>query len=109
MAAAGDTPPEANWASTLLSFSPFLLLIVAFYFFMLRPQKKQQKEMQNMLNSIGTGDVIVTSGGIVGVVVKVKDDMMLIESSADRTKIQIQKRAVHSVLSKAGEDTSEKN
>jgi preprotein translocase subunit YajC len=61
-----------------------------------------------MRNSVEVGDVISTIGGIVGVVIKIKDDMLLIESGADRTKLQIQKRAIHSVLSKAGEETEEK-
>lgn len=76
---------------------------IVFYFFLYRPQKKQEKETAEMRNSIELGDVIVTSGGIIGMVVKVKDDMLLIESSGDRTKIQIQKWAVHSIIERANE------
>lgn len=92
----------------LMSILPFVLLIAVFYFFLIRPQKKQEKDVKAMRNSIEAGDVISTSGGIVGIVIKIKDDMILIESGADRTKLQIQKWAVHTVLSKAGEDTAEK-
>lgn len=88
---------------TLVSLVPILLLVVVFYFFLYRPQKKQEKEVADMRNSIELGDIIVTNGGIVGMVVKVKDEMLLIETGGNRTKIQIQKWAVHSVLEKAVE------
>ncbi|HBR31538.1 MAG: preprotein translocase subunit YajC [Eubacteriales bacterium] len=90
-----------------MTIGSFLLLGVVFYFFAIRPQKKQEKEIREMRASIEVGDAITTAGGIVGVVVKVKDDMILIETGADRTKLQIQKWAVHSILAKAGEESPE--
>ena len=80
---------------------PFALLAVVFYFFIMRPQKKQQRETQQMRDSIARGDKVVTAGGIVGVVITVKDDMVLLESSGDKTKIQVQKWAISSILEKA--------
>ncbi len=80
---------------------PFALLAVVFYFFIMRPQKKQQRETQQMRDSIARGDTVVTAGGIVGVVITVKDDMVLLESSGDKTKIQVQKWAISSILEKA--------
>ena len=80
---------------------PFALLAVVFYFFIMRPQKKQQRETQQMRYSIARGDTVVTAGGIVGVVITVKDDMVLLESSGDKTKIQVQKWAISSILEKA--------
>ncbi len=80
-----------------------VMLGIVFYFFMYRPQKKQEKEIADMRNSIERGDIIVTTGGIVGMVVKVTEDMLLIESSGNRTKIQIQKWAVHTIIEKANE------
>lgn len=82
---------------------PMAMLAIVFYFFIYRPQKKQEKETANMRNSIEVGDVIVTTGGIVAMVVKVKEDMLLVESSGNRTKLQIQKWAVHTILEKANE------
>ena len=67
----------------------------------------EEKETQDMRNSIEYGDVIVTNGGIVGMVVKITEDMLLIETSGSRTKIQIQKWAVHRVLEKANEEPEE--
>ena len=97
------TDTQASGGSLLTMLLPLALLALVFYFFIYRPQKKQEKETANMRSSIELGDVIVTTGGIVGMVVKVKDDMILIETSGDRTKIQIQKWAVHSVIEKANE------
>lgn len=97
-----DAP--ANTTGSLITLVlPLLLLGLVFYFFIYRPQKKQEKETADMRNSIEIGDVIATAGGIVGMVVKIKDDMLLIETGGDRTKIQLQKWAVHSVIEKANE------
>ncbi len=95
--------PAAQGGSLLTLLLPLGMLALVFYFFIYRPQKKQEKETADMRNSIERGDVIVTTGGIVAMVVKVKDDMLLVESSGDRTKIQIQKWAVHSIIEKANE------
>ena len=77
------------------------IFALVFYLFIYRPQKKQEKETADMRDSIERGDVIVTTGGIVGMVVKIKDDMLLIETGGDRTKIQIKKWAVHAIVEKA--------
>ena len=72
-AEAAAAQPTANIWTTLLSFIPFVLVIVAFYFFLIRPQRKQEKETQKMRNSIEIGDQITTIGGITGVVRQIKD------------------------------------
>jgi len=92
-----------NTGSIFTLLIPILLLVVVFYFFIYRPQKKQERETAEMRNSIEIGDVIATAGGIVGMVVKIKDDMLLIETGGDRTKIQLQKWAVHSVIERVNE------
>ncbi len=78
-----------------------VVLVVVFYFFLYRPQKKQERETTEMRNSIELGDVISTVGGIIGVVVRIKDDMLLIETGADRTRLQIMRWAVRGVEEKA--------
>ena len=98
----GATPSMGTQILTFII--PIALLVVVFYFFLYRPQKKQEKEVKQMRSSLAVGDVITTTGGIVGVVVRIKDDMVLIESGADRTKFQIQKWAVRSIEEKAGEE-----
>ncbi|MBQ7780135.1 MAG: preprotein translocase subunit YajC [Clostridia bacterium] len=75
-----------------------VLTVVVFYFFAIRPQKKQEKETAAMRNSITVGDEIITIGGIIGTVIIVKDDKMMIETGNDRTKLTILKSAVRTVL-----------
>ncbi len=81
--------------------SQMLLLGVMFvllYFVMIRPQRKRDKETQAMRNSVEIGDEVLTIGGIVGLVVSVKDDTIVIETSGDRSKIRIQRWGVHSKI-----------
>ncbi len=99
----GTTETTSTWA-TLGSFLPFLLLIPLFYFLMYRPQKKQEKETAQMRSNLTIGDEVVTIGGIMGRVVKVKDDYVVIETGSDRTKIKFRKSAIGSVEKKAGSD-----
>ena len=87
--------------SSIMMIGMILVMVAVFYFFLYRPQKKQEKETTEMRNSIEIGDVISTVGGIIGVVVRIKGDMLLIESGADRTRIQIQKWAVRGVEERA--------
>lgn len=73
----------------------FLVIMIAvFYFFMIRPQKKQEKEFNNMLNSLTPGDEITTKGGIIGKVISIKDETMVIETTKDRTKIRLLRSSV---------------
>ena len=96
-AATTVTQPTANIWTTILSFVPFILVIVAFYFFLIRPQRKQEKETQKMRNSIEIGDQITTIGGITGIVRQIKDDdTYIIETGADKNRISIKKWAIQS-------------
>ena len=73
---------------------PIVLMVVVFYFFVIRPEKKRNKEMQNMLSNIQVADEVITNGGIIGRVVSVKEDTILIETGSDRTKIRVLKSAI---------------
>lgn len=84
----------AGGSQTLISLLPLLLLILIMYFLMIRPQKKKDKEVQNMRNSIQVGDEIITIGGIVGKVVKTKDESLVIQVGADKVKMEIMRWAV---------------
>lgn len=103
---AAATQPTA--ASSLMSFLPILLLIPIFYFLMYRPQKKQEKETANMRNNLMIGDEVVTIGGIMGKIVKVKEDYVVIETGADRTKIKMRKTSIGSVEKKANAEESKR-
>ena len=93
----GGAAAEPTLLTTLVSFLPFILIIVAFYFFLIRPQRKQEKETQKMRNSIEIGDQITTIGGITGIVRQIKDeDTYIIETGADKNRISIKKWAIQS-------------
>ncbi len=79
--------------SPLTSLLPLLLIIVVFYFFMIRPQVKKQKELKNYRSSISKGEKIVTTGGIYGKVMDVKDQTLTVEI-ADNVRIKVDKNAV---------------
>ena len=83
LAAATDT------ASMLATFIPLILMIVVFYFLLIRPQKKRDKEVQKMRENIEIADEIVTIGGIIGRVVSIKDDTVVIETASDHSKIRM--------------------
>ncbi len=89
------------------SIWPTIIMIVGviaiFYFLILRPQKKQDREIAQMRDSIKVGDEIVTIGGIIGTVLILKDDKMMIETGNDRTKLTILRSSVKTVLTE-GED-----
>ena len=99
-----ETQQAASTGEMLLSFLPFLLLIPIFYFLMYRPQKKQERETAQMRNNLIIGDEIVTIGGIMGRIVKVKEDYVVIETGSDSTKLKIRKTAVGSVEKKSVPD-----
>jgi len=76
-------------------------IFVIMYFFMIRPQKKQEKEQNDMRNNLAVGDEITTIGGIIGKIVSIKEETCVIETSHERTKIRILKTAVSRVDVKA--------
>ena len=94
ISSAAETTDTANAASMLTMLIPLALIVVFFYFFIIRPEKKRTKEMQSMLENIQVADEIITTGGIIGRVLSVKEDTILIETGSDRTKIRILKSAV---------------
>lgn len=84
------------WLAMLIQFAPLVLIFVVFYFLLIRPQKKREKETQNMRNSLQVGDEIVTAGGIIGRVVSIKEDNVVIETGSDRSKVRIKRWAIQS-------------
>lgn len=76
---------------------PLLLLIPIFYFLMIRPQQKRQKQWQSMLSSIKSGDRITTAGGIRGIILSIKDDAVILRVAPDNIKIEVAKSAIASV------------
>lgn len=87
-------PALSDYGAIIAQFLPFVVLIVVFYFFLIRPQRKRDKQERDMRNSIEIGDEISTIGGFIGRVVSIKDDVLVIESSSDRTKLKIYRWAI---------------
>jgi preprotein translocase subunit YajC len=92
----GGPPP---W----LNIAPLLLLVVVFYFALIRPQQKKQKEHAQLLKTVKPGDKVVTSGGILGVIVTVREKTATIRS-AD-SKFEIAKSAIAEITERNGEDS----
>ncbi len=90
---AGGTPAPGAGMTML----PLLLLIPIFYFLMIRPQQKRQKQWQSMLSSIKTGDRVTTAGGIRGIILSIKDDSIIIRVAPDNLKLEVAKSAIASV------------
>lgn len=80
----------------MAQFLPLILIFVVFYLMLIRPQKKREKQVQEMRAQIEVGDEIITTGGIIGTVVVVKEEYLVIETGSDRSKIRIVKQAVQS-------------
>ncbi len=79
--------------NALITFLPLLLVFVVFYFFMIRPQMKKQKEMTNYRNSLKKGDKVITTGGIYGRINEVKDNFVMLEVGGD-LKLKVDKNAL---------------
>ena len=91
------TANEGGLMSYLMTGGMLVAVVVVFYFFGIRPQKKQEKETKAMRDSLQVGDEITTIGGIIGKVISIKEETVMIETGHDRTKIRILKSAVRSI------------
>jgi len=93
-------------SSMLMMLATVGAVILVFYFLIIRPQNKKQKQLQNMLNSLRKGDKIVTIGGIRGTVTSVKEQSVVVKVD-DNTKLEFNKNAVAQVLERKDEDAKE--
>jgi preprotein translocase subunit YajC len=82
-----------------------LLLIPVLYFVMIRPQQKRQKQWQEMLSKLKTGDRVTTAGGIRGTILSIKDDVIIIRVAPDSLKLEVAKTAIASVTTQDGADS----
>jgi preprotein translocase subunit YajC len=89
----GQPAGTAGQSNPLLTFLPLILVFVVFYFFMIRPQMKKQKEMNNYRSSLTRGDKVVTTGGIYGKVYEVKDNYVMMDVGGD-IKLKVDKSAL---------------
>ncbi len=92
-------PQAGGLQGLLISFGPFILIIVVMYFLLFRSQQKKNKERKNMLDSVTAGDKILTAGGIIGTVAKIEEKSILLKV-ADNVKIEVSRTAVSAVIEK---------
>lgn len=92
---ASGTPQQGtDMLGMLTMLIPLALMVVIFYFLIIRPEKKRSKKMKEMLDNLEVADEVVTTGGIIGRVLSVKEDTVLIETGSDRTKLRVLKSSI---------------
>ena len=98
----GTTVFLASWlqmssGSSLLGLAPLLFIFAIFYFLLIMPQQRKQKKWQAMLSELKNGDRIVTSGGLRGTIVSIKDDALVLRVPPDNLKLEISRASVVTV------------
>ena len=88
--------------SLLFTLLPFVLIFAIFYFLVIRPQAKRQRELSKMLDSLKQGDRVVTSGGLFGTVAGVKDNIVVLKV-ADQVRVEVAKSAITAMVEKSRE------
>ena len=99
----GSTPNAGGGMDIWGTLIMIALMFVFLYFFMIRPQKKQEKKDAEMRDSLAVGDEVTTIGGIIGKVVSIKGETFVLETTKDKTKIRFLKGAVRTVDVKAAD------
>ena len=80
-----------------LGFAPLIFIFAIFYFLLIMPQQRRQKKWQQMLSELKTGDKVITSGGLRGTIVAIKDDYLHLRVPPDNLRIEISRGSVLSV------------
>ena len=89
--------------SSLLGFLPILLIFGIFYFLLFLPMQRQKKQQQKMLSSLQNGNVVLTSGGIVGTIISIaEDDTLVLRVKPDNVKLQVARSAISSLVTGEG-------
>ena len=88
---------ENNPANGIVTFAMIGVMILVFYFFIIRPQKKQEQKDSEMRSSLAVGDEVTTIGGIIGKVISIKEETFVLETTKEKTHIRFLKGAIRSV------------
>lgn len=104
--AANSGTAEPTAASMISAFLPLILMFVVFYFILIRPQRKKEKELRNMLAALKVGDEVATVGGIHGKIFRIKDELFVLEtgSGTNKSYITVERSAVSRFLKQAEEN-----
>jgi preprotein translocase subunit YajC len=103
----GEVPASMGIVGTLISLLPMILIFVIFYFMLIRPQRKKEKKVQEMLNALKVGDRVSTIGGIYGTITAIKDDTLELSVGRDNVKLMFARWAIRQVEDVAIENDSE--
>lgn len=90
------------------TFLPLILMFGLMYLLLILPEKKRTKKYNAMISELQKGDEILTRGGIIGKIINLQDDTVIIETSAERTKIKISKNGIASKMNKDSESKKDK-
>ncbi|MGN0997888.1 MAG: preprotein translocase subunit YajC [Candidatus Ventricola sp.] len=96
-AAAEEIPMSSQIIALVIQLLPMILIFVVFYFLLIRPQRKKDKEAKQMLDSLKVGDRICTIGGIYGTIVRIKDDVLTVEVGEQKTQLVFARWAIRNV------------
>ncbi len=89
---------QSSPASGLVSFLPILLIFAIFYFLLFLPMQRQKKQTQKMLQELQNGQTVQTSGGIVGTIIAVEEDMVVLRVKPDNIKLQVARSAIANLV-----------
>lgn len=88
---------QAGGSMGWLGFAPLIFIFAIFYFLLIMPQQRRQKKWQHMLSELKTGDKVVTSGGIRGTIISLKDDYLQLRVPPDNLRLEVSRASVVSV------------
>lgn len=96
IAYAAPAPAAQSQPNPIVSFMPLILIFAIFYFMLIRPQQKRQKELQATVDALKKGDKVVTNGGLIGTVSSLQDDYVVLKTggNGDSNKIEVLKSAI---------------
>ncbi|GAQ26305.1 MULTISPECIES: preprotein translocase subunit YajC [Tepidanaerobacter] len=95
-----------NPATFMQQFGPIIIIFAIFYFMIIRPQQKREKDRRNMLSNLKEGDEVITVGGIYGKVLNIKDDVVTLDVG-DKIKIKVSRSAIGNVIRKKNGNSAE--
>jgi preprotein translocase subunit YajC len=85
----------------MMSFLPLVFIVLIFYFLVFMPMQRQKKQQAQMLSSLQAGNEVLTTGGLVGTIVSISDDMMILRIKPDNIKVQIARSAVTGLVTES--------
>jgi len=100
-------PQEASWGSSISSILIMVVMVVVFYFLLIRPQRKKDKAVKNMLDSLKVGDRICTIGGLYGTITAIKNDTITLAMGGQQNPVVVARWAIRSVEDAETENDSQ--